>query len=563
MTAGGPAAAIARVIRNPAGAPLLALAAVAGAAAVWNPAPPLNDDWMFRLAADRLASEGTLRLAGYGPATQVLHIAGAALWKSLTGGWPWGLYSSLWAAVAVWNLCAFVEESGGDRRTAALAGVCLALCPVAVASVPSLMMEMPYAALALLALRALARGAASADVAALSAAGAWAAAAFLVRQSAVGLPLGAAWCLWRAGRLDARRLAALWGPLSLAAAGFALWSAASADPSPGGLHVSARVVPFLMDLPASLPAVFSRLLACVPTLGLFALPLAAALPSRELLRAPAARAAGMLALLLCVLAAAWRGPLPMLGNILSRTGLGALSLPGFEAKAAGPFAWPLLWWALTAAAAAAAALLAASAARGGPSPARDTALGAALGQLLVPLLNDVFLDRYLFPALPGVAAAAALGASGLRLNGLRGWAVAALAGGLWTAGLVDHLAWNRARWRLAGEGAARSDVGACAVNGGYEWNAYWCYEPAMEELRATKPAAEIAPESWLSVTPRRAFLSFAPGLESAQVSRAGEAAYPTPLSAAGGRLYLYELNAPTPWPARPPRPRGDGRTEGR
>lgn len=538
----------------PALALLAAAAAVSGA---WRHLPPLNDDWIYRLAADRLAADGVLRLTGYGAATQVLHVAGAAVWSRLTDGAPWGLYSLAWAAVAVWNLCAFLDESGAPRAASALAGSCLALCPVALVSLPSLMTELPNLALGVLCVRALARGAAEDDGKRLLQGGAWAAAAYLVRQPAVGLPLGAAWALWRARRLDARRLAALWGPMLLAALGHAAWQAAQPG-TPAAGHVLTRVVPFLQDLAGMPAAVGFRSASSVATLGLFALPLAAALP----LRRPASleRRAAVGALAVCAAAVIWRGPLPLVGNILSRAGIGAVSVPGFEEKAAGLFAWPALWWALTAASAAAAALCAASGARAGASPARDTALGAAAGQVAVCLLNDLFLDRYLLAALPGVLAAAALGARDGAFRPSRGWAAAALLSLLWGAGLADHVSWNEARWRLSQDAAAVS--GPCAVNGGYEWNAFWCYEGAMSRLAAEKDPASAAPDEWFSYDERRAFVSFAAGLESSEVVLLGQRGYATPLAGGGGRLYLYALRAPWPQPAPPPHQGGGGGTGG-
>jgi hypothetical protein len=98
---------------------------------------------------------------------------------------------------------------------------------------------------------------------------------------------------------------------------------------------------------------------------------------------------------------------------------------------------------------------------------------------LALLIAAGFFDRYLILLVP---LALVLGASGTAHEGARrgpfsvGLGLAALYAVFSVAATHDYFAWNRARWTALHD-LEREGVPASAIDGGYEWNGVFRYDP--------------------------------------------------------------------------------------
>lgn len=102
---------------------------------------------------------------------------------------------------------------------------------------------------------------------------------------------------------------------------------------------------------------------------------------------------------------------------------------------------------------------------------------------LLPFLTTEISDRYLLPVIPGLLAClgTALPQSGKPAGMFR----SLLAGGLLlgfflfaTVGARDYFSWNQARWSLIGSVARSGQVSPQEMDGGFEFNGYFLYDPS-------------------------------------------------------------------------------------
>ena len=196
-----------------------------------------------------------------------------------------------------------------------------------------------------------------------------------------------------------------------------------------------------------------------------------------------------------------RGPMPTAGNIILAQGIGPLSLrdvhilnlPDVPDMGRG------FWFVVTAAALLGGALLVGAAAGTVATlwpflrPARiraDRTAGVffllCAGIYLAPILVIGGWDRYYIPALPfllvgiaGVATASWHAQTRFRVA----LAVLLLASlSLFAVlGTRDYLAWNRVRWAALNDLLAGGKVTAADVDGGFEFNGWYLYDPAYKE----------------------------------------------------------------------------------
>lgn len=212
--------------------------------------------------------------------------------------------------------------------------------------------------------------------------------------------------------------------------------------------------------------------------------------------------------------------MPTAGNIVMPQGIGPLSLRDVHILnlAHVPALGKGFWLAVTVASLSGGALLVGAAAgvvaRLWPSlvPARiqpDRSAGVffllCAGIYLSPILVIGGWDRYYIPALPfllvGIAAVAAaswhaqtrarVALAALLLASLCLYAV---------LGTRDYLAWNRVRWTALNDLLAAGNVTPADVDGGFEFNGWYLYDPAYQE----KPG-----KSWYWVDRDSYLLSFA------------------------------------------------------
>jgi hypothetical protein len=175
-------------------APIAAIAAVFIGAAAWiHPLRdvPIVDDWTYAWSVEHLLKSGELRIADISSVYPIVQILWGALFARLFG-LSFGVLRLSTVAIAIagcvavyFTLC----ELGCSRRWSTLGALALAVHPVYFALAFSYMTDVPVAALTLLAMLFAVQAAARDRPARLWIAAAFALAAFLVRATAIVIPL--------------------------------------------------------------------------------------------------------------------------------------------------------------------------------------------------------------------------------------------------------------------------------------------------------------------------------------------------------------------------------------
>lgn len=535
----------------------------------WGYDFPLNDDWAYALAARALAATGRITLSDWGASTQLPHIfAGAAFAKAF--GFSFSILRLANLLVAAAALFAFVKlleefEIGTFEKMAA--ALTLAFSPLYLVLANSFMTDIHYLFWMLAAVYFYVRRLKDpADGKALLLAGTCAAAAYLTRQLAVALPLAFTLSLLLEARtgpaapakssgvtLQARALkpllrdlAAVWALPLAAMAGYYLWFTKIHGPTwVSGSYVVGATLAHLSKPWLFIGDSVYRVLAGMLETGLLLLPLAAGylfsprqFSSKNGLRCRITSAGPWLALAALAVFIFMNGPLPYLENTLSRSGLGVLTLGGGALKPSGFFASRLFWTLATAASLLSAVILlcASSLALRAGGPALRFIFTAALLHLGVSLTGAKFFDRYLLTLLPWFALAAVFAAKGVRFSRPAAGLTLAFCALLSWAGMKDYLAWNAAKWELAGRHQAEFAPGLIA--NGFDYEAWHSYEKNMAYLKSMKPLSMIDEWEWQKVNDYKAIVSFKPDPRFRLVDKAE---YSTPLSSSKGVLYLMSI----------------------
>lgn len=513
---GQPAAAEARLpVRIPRGAAqdMLLLASLwVASLVVVNPLGdfPLNDDWSFGLAVKHLLQTGEFRPTGWTSMPLITQTLWGALF-CLPGGFS---FNALRASTLVLSLCSvltvylLVRQIHPSRLLAAIAALTVSFNPIYYALSNTFMTDVPFTALLLAAAFSFSRYLQGGSDFALLFGLAGALAATLCRQLGLAVPMAFAVCLlWSrglAGRWVIRALVPLVVCLG-ALLTFQHWLTATGRlPAlyslQNGEFVSALCAPKRL-----VPGLAKHVGTALLYLGWFSLPvMALVLPAAATARR--GRRAFVVAGCLFVLCAIiilvlTRGPMPTAGNIVLPQGIGPLTLrdlhilnlPHVPALGKG------FWLAVTAAALLGGAYLVGAAAgaiatllpslhlaRIRPDRTSGVFFLLCAGIYVAPILVIGGWDRYYIPALPfllvgtaGVAAAswqprtrARVALAALLLASLSLYAV---------VGTRDYLAWNRVRWIALNDLLAGGKVTAADVDGGFEFNGWYLYDPAYKE----------------------------------------------------------------------------------
>lgn len=517
---------------------------------------PLNDDWAYAMAAERLLRDGVLRLSDWASATQVLHLGGGALSGLLFGeGFQsLRLYTALCACGSAWLMFHICAGLGASALVSALLAAALVFNPLSALLANSFMTDMTYLFWMLLSFRLFTLFMEKGREGLLLAAGAAAACAYLTRQLGIFLPL--AFTPLLLSRPDkGRKLALLWALPLAAFTGYQVWFNFFHGPTWASVnYVSGATLGHLSRPVNFLAESLSRLLALMLETGFFLLPaaagLAAAFPSffsRNRFPNRLSKSAVVLAVLALGLFAWMEGPLPVLENSMHGGGLGTMTLAGLEEKPSGIFASPWFWKISTLLSLAGAAVLAAASAlafRSG-EPALKALAWASLLQLGASLAGARFFDRYLLVFFPWFLASAAYASRHARFSRAASAALLLAAAGLSWAGVRDYLSWNRAKWEIAASAEA-AGYGPGEIANGFDFNAWNSYEQNMAGLKNLKPLKAIGEWDWQKAGRYRAMVSFAP---SPAYSTAATLKYDTPLSRERGTLYLLALDRPAPRPS--------------
>ncbi|MDT8286208.1 MAG: glycosyltransferase family 39 protein [Elusimicrobiales bacterium] len=514
---------------------------------------PLNDDWAYAMAAERLLKEGVLRLSDWASATQVLHLAGGALSGLLFGeGFQsLRLYTALCACGSAWLMFRICAGLGAAPAVSALLAAALVFNPLSALLGNTFMTDMTYLFWMLLSFRLFTLFLEKGREGLLLAAGAAAAGAYLTRQLGIFLPL--AFTPLLLSRADkGRKLALLWALPLAAFTGYQVWFNYIHGPTWASLnYVSGATLSYLSRPGNFLAESLTRLLALLLETGFFLLPaaagLAAAFPaffSRNRFPNRISKSAVVLAVLALGLFAYMEGPLPVLENSMHGGGLGTLTLAGQPDKVSGFFASAWFWKSATLLAAAGAAVLVSASAlafRSG-EPALKALAWASLLQLAASLAGAKFFDRYLLVFFPWFLASAAYASRHAKFSRTAAAALLLAAAGISWAGVRDYLSWNKAKWEIASTAAAAGYAPGEIANG-FDFNAWHSYEENMSALKDLKPLRSIGEWDWQKINGYRAVVSFAP---NPAYRTAAALKYETPISREGGTLYLLALDRPAP-----------------
>ncbi len=531
----------------------------------WGCDFPLNDDWAYALAAQALSATGRITLSDWGASTQLPHIITGALFANVFG-FSFSVLrvaNLLVAAAALFVFVKILDEFEIKPFEKMAAALTLAFSPLYLVLANSFMTDIHYLFWMLSAVYFYVRRLKDpADGKALFLAGICAAAAYLTRQLAVALPLAFTLILLLEGRPGPvkapparparpiksvlRALAAVWALPLAAMAGYYLWFTRIHGPTwASGNYVVGATLAHLSKPGLLISDSVYRSLAGMLEIGLLLLPLAAGylfsarqFSSKNGLRCRVTSAGPWLALAALAIFIFMNGPLPYLENTLSHSGLGVLTLGGGALKPSGFFASPLFWTLATAASLISAVFLlcATSLALRASGPALRFIFAAALLHLGVSLTGAKFFDRYLLTLLPWFALAAVFAAKGVRFSKPAAGLALLFCALLAWAGMKDYLAWNGAKWELAGKPRAEFSPGE--IINGFDYNAWYSYEKNMAYLKSMKPLSMIGEWEWQKVTDYKAIVSFKPDPRFRVLDKVE---YSTPLSSRKGVLYLMAI----------------------
>lgn len=480
---------------------------------------PMDDDWVYALAVRSILETGHFALPG--PAAA--NLLAQAYWGALFC-LPFGFsFTALRVATLVLGcvgpvaLYLLVLELSGRRLAALIGALSLMMNPLYLVVSASFMTDAPFTSLITAALWLYVRGARRNSGWSIGIAFVLAFAAISIRQFALVLPLAFGVAHLARKGLSIRALAIAVLPFILAIGlqiMFDHWRAAAA----GALHYH---VPALGNLLSGSPLGFVRpaaaaTLKMVPYAGLFAAPFVTYLAcARSGDKAMAPRSPSywpmtiLLSVALTVLLVTLRSVLPALGDILTTTGLGPLTLRDtwllhLNQPDLPPIAiatWLLVTafscWASTVAVPAVVAVV-----KGLSQGWRHHEIIRAAwpqllmlalivfyvgGLLLVSASGPVF-DRYLLPLVPPMFAILSMGYSNSPAEE-PAWrwlpSVAVLVAYAMFSVLAthDYLAWNRTRWQ-ATDSLLRAGVTPHQIDGGYEFDGWYLYKPGYRATPA-------------------------------------------------------------------------------
>lgn len=480
---------------------------------------PLDDDWVYAetvrasTAAGRLAYHdlhATLML----PQLALGWLASAVFGFSFVTLRATTLATGIGASVAMFLV---LRSAGASPRTALLGSLTLAFSPVFQSLSYTFMSDVPTAALGILAIWSFVLAEQRRSTGYLALAGALALLAALNRHTALVLLAGFA--IGHAA-IHRNRRALVESALLVCAAG-ALYllverSIEAAVGLPGVYRLRSNSVASAAwtDQPFLVAGMGWRFVRSWTTLGLFALPMFVLYP-RRMTRLDLAAAGG----LTIALAVANR-PMPLVGNIWDRHGVGPILIEGLT----HPGLPAAFWWAVTFAAALGALRLAIACLavlgttwriwRGTAAPGwRDAVqLASAVSIAMLVLLHAPLTtyDRYLLLVLPcaivlAVTQRVDADREAPRVQRAAAWGLVAAFALFGVLAVRDSLSWQRTRWTVI-ERTIAAGIDPETIEGGYEYDGW-------TRGRDARPANRLADIRFVDALPHAAAIvcaSYAP-----------------------------------------------------
>jgi 4-amino-4-deoxy-L-arabinose transferase-like glycosyltransferase len=474
---------------------------------------PLNDDWSYGLAVKHLLQSGEFRATGWTSTPLITQ----TLWGSLFC-LPAGFsFTALRFSTLSLSLCSIlgvyllVRQVHPSRLLATVAGLTLGFNPIFYALSNTFMTDVPFNAFFVAAAWFFSRNLQGGSDLDLLCGLACALAATLCRHLGLAVPMAfAASLIWSRG-WAARWVIRAVIPLAVCVGGllaFQHWLKATGRISVCYFDWNDRLVAALCSPRRLVPGLAKHIGTALLYLGWFSLPvLVLVLPTAVEARRhrPAVIVGGCAgcAFVLCsiVALALLRGPMPTEGNIVLAQGIGPLSLRDMHILNLPhlPTLGKGFWLAVTAASLLGGAFLVGAAAGMAVTlwrsftparlrPDRTTGIFCLLcgGIYLSPILLVGGWDRYYVQALPfllvGMAAvAAASWHDQTRVRPVLAVLLLASLALFAVPGTRDYLTWNRVRWTALNDLLADRRVTAADVDGGFEFNGWYLYDPAYKE----------------------------------------------------------------------------------
>lgn len=492
---------------------------------------PLNDDWSFGQAVKILMEKHDFRPSGWTAMPLITNVLWGGLFCLPSGFSFTALRVSTLVAALAGMLGAYwlLKESRASEWLALMAAALLGFNPVYYALGCSFMTDVPFTTLIIFAAIFLLRNLRNGADRDLFLGTAFVLIATLSRQLALAVPLAFAIAsflkygfnrskLWRAC------FPAVLGVIALIL--FQHWMASTGRLSSMYEKKSGELTHALIDPLHTLPEFAHNLYVCLLYLGLFLAPILfcvlASIWQTQPKKTKLMFASSLWIVLLACYCYRGRGLfMPLSTNILAEFGIGPVTLRDAAILQINmlPELPTTLWKVITLVSVlGAVALLTwagvfisnvlpkwrARAMDDNHTAAVFNFLCAAI--YLAPLLATTFFDRYLIAAIPFLAAAVAAVCPPLPKFNLKIFApaTAVLVGLMLYAvcGTHDYLGWNTARWTAANELMANEQVKPEEIDGGFEFNALYFFNPNYDLLKTEK--------SWWWVQNDTYMISFGP-----------------------------------------------------
>lgn len=492
---------------------------------------PLNDDWSFGQAVKILIEKHDFRPSGWTAMPLITNVLWGGLF-CLPSGFSFTALriSTLVAALAgMLGVYWLLKQSRASEWLALLTALLLGFNPVYYALGCSFMTDVPFATLAIFAAIFLLRNLKNGADRDLLIGTAFVLLATLSRQLALAVPLAFAIASFLKYGCNRSKLWRACFPTVLGVIALILfqhWMALTGRLSSMYEQKSGELTHALIDPLHTFPEFAHNLYVCLLYLGLFLSPILfcvlAAVWKTQPKKTKLMFAASLWVILLACYGYRSRGLfMPLSTNILAESGIGPITLRDAAILQINmlPELPPTFWKVVTLISVLGAVSLItlmgvfisdvlpkwrARAMDDNETAAVFNFLCAAI--YLVPLLATTFFDRYLIAVIPFLAAAVAAACPPLPKLNLKMFAPAtAILVGLMlyaVCGTHDYLGWNTARWTAANDLMANEHVKPGEMDGGFEFNALYFFNPNYDLLKTDK--------SWWWVQNDTYLISFGP-----------------------------------------------------